>query len=609
MKAVILAGGLGTRISEESHLKPKPMIEIGGKPIIWHIMKIYAAHGVNDFVICLGYKGYVIKEYFANYFLHMSDVTFDMAQNKMEVHQASAEPWRVTLVDTGEATMTGGRLKRVAPYLGDEPFCFTYGDGVSDVDITHLIRFHRSEKRWATLTAVQPPGRFGALNLDGNPGDKLRGKTTRRWRLHQRRLLRTFSEGHRLHRWRFDRLGACSDGTPRPRAADERVPASGVLAADGYAARQDALGRAVGIRQGPLEDLVMSGDFWHGKRVLVTGYSGFKGGWLSIWLRSLGAEVSGFALQPPTEPSLCQVAGVEQEIRAVRGDVRDLSALERSMRDAKPEVVFHLAAQALVRPSYDDPVETYSTNVMGTVNVLEAVRRLGSTRVVVVVTSDKCYENREWVWGYREDEPMGGHDPYSNSKGCAELVTAAYRRSFFHATGTAVASARAGNVIGGGDWAADRLIPDIIRAVSHGEPVLIRSPKAVRPWQHVLEPLAGYLLLAQKLWDDGPRHIGGWNFGPADEDAKPVQQLVEKITALWGEGASWVLDERQHPHEAHYLKLDCSKARQVLGWRPRLRLADALEWTVDWYKGHNTRLDMRTICQAQIEAYQRLESA
>src|SRR3954447_21046931 len=351
----------------------------------------------------------------------------------------------------------------------------------------------------------------------------------------------------------------------------------------------------------------MSGRFWQGKRVLVTGHTGFKGGWLTLWLRSLGAEISGFSLQPPTSPSLCQVADVEEGLNAVRGDIRDLPAIENIFHNARPEIVFHLAAQALVRPSYIDPVETYATNVMGTVNLLEAVRRDGDVRVVVVVTSDKCYENREWMWGYREDEPMGGYDPYSNSKGCAELVTAAYRKSFFAARGTAIASVRAGNVIGGGDWAADRLIPDIIRAVSRGEPVLIRNPGAVRPWQHVLDPLSGYLLLAERLWTEGERQAGGWNFGPADDDAKPVQYIVETITNLWGEGARWVLDERQHPHEAHYLKLDCSKARQLLNWRPRLELADALQWTVEWYKALSARSDMRKYCADHIAAYQRLE--
>jgi CDP-glucose 4,6-dehydratase len=356
-----------------------------------------------------------------------------------------------------------------------------------------------------------------------------------------------------------------------------------------------------------VEDLVTTGHFWQGRRALVTGHTGFKGGWLSLWLHSLGAKVSGFALPPPTDPSLYEVADVARGIDAVTGDVRDLAALERCVRQAKPEIVFHLAAQALVRPSYADPVETYATNVMGTVNLLEAVRRAGDVRVVVVITSDKCYENREWVWGYREDEPMGGHDPYSNSKGCAELVTAAFRRSFFQHSGPAIASARAGNVIGGGDWAVDRLIPDVIRAVSCGEPVLIRNPGAVRPWQHVLEPLSGYLLLAQRLWSDGARFAGGWNFGPADEDARPVRDVVDRITALWGDGARWVADERQHPHEAHYLKLDCSKARQLLDWRPRLRLADALQWTVEWYRSKKTGADMRNLCLSQIAAYQQLE--
>jgi CDP-glucose 4,6-dehydratase len=357
-----------------------------------------------------------------------------------------------------------------------------------------------------------------------------------------------------------------------------------------------------------VEGLVTRAEFWQGRRVLVTGHTGFKGSWLSLWLHSLGAKVTGFALPPTTEPSLYEMADVARDINAATGDVRDLVTLERCMRQAKPEIVLHLAAQGLVRPSYADPVETYATNVMGTVNLLEAVRRARDVRVVVVITSDKCYENREWVWGYREDEPMGGHDPYSNSKGCAELVTAAFRRSFFQDDGPAVASARAGNVIGGGDWAVDRLIPDVIRAVSSGEPVVIRNPGAVRSWQHVLEPLSGYLLLAQRLWSDGGRFASGWNFGPADDDARPVREVVDQIAALWGEGARWIPDERQHPHEAHYLKLDCSKARRLLEWRPRLRLADALQWTVDWHRSHKAGADMRSLCLSQIAAYEKRAS-
>lgn len=349
--------------------------------------------------------------------------------------------------------------------------------------------------------------------------------------------------------------------------------------------------------------------FWRGRRVLVTGHTGFKGGWLSLWLRSLGAEVSGFALAPPTQPSLCDVAAVESGMRVTRADIRDLSAVRRAVEDSGAEVILHLAAQALVRHSYADPVETYASNVMGTVHVLEAARLAAGVKAVVVVTSDKCYENREWAWGYRENEPMGGHDPYSNSKGCAELVTSAYRRSYFRGADRHVASARAGNVIGGGDWAADRLVPDIIRAVARGESVSIRSPGAIRPWQHVLEPLSGYLMLAEQLVASGGAFADGWNFGPADEDARPVQDVVGLVTELWGDGARWELDAKPHPHEAHYLKLDCSRARQVLGWRPRLALADALRWTVEWYRAHRSGADMHAFCLEQIARYQSLERA
>lgn len=348
--------------------------------------------------------------------------------------------------------------------------------------------------------------------------------------------------------------------------------------------------------------------FWRGKRVLVTGHSGFKGGWLTLWLTSLGAEVSAFSLAPPTDPSLCRLAEVEKGVDAVQGDVRDLPAISAFVQRHRPAIVFHLAAQALVRPSYVDPVATYATNVMGTVHLLEAIRQCGGVKAAVMVTSDKCYENREWVWGYRENEPMGGHDPYSNSKGCAELVTAAYRKSFLAHSTTALASARAGNVIGGGDWAVDRLVPDMVRALMQDQSVAIRSPGAIRPWQHVLEPLSGYLLLAQKLYEEGSAYAEGWNFGPADEDARPVSHLVARIIAHWGDGARWHLDARQHPHEAHYLKLDCSKARQTLGWRPRLSLEQALEWTVKWYKSYRAGGDLRAACLGQIEAYEGMGS-
>jgi CDP-glucose 4,6-dehydratase len=357
-----------------------------------------------------------------------------------------------------------------------------------------------------------------------------------------------------------------------------------------------------------MEGVVMTPEFWRGKRVFVTGHTGFKGSWLSLWLQQLGADLTGYALQPPTRPSLFEVASVGADMRSIIADIRDGETLANAMYEAQPEIVIHMAAQPLVRYSYQEPVETYATNVMGTVYFLEAVRRTGTVRAVVNVTSDKCYENREWVWAYRENEPMGGYDPYSNSKGCAELVTSAYRNSFFNPANyeehkVAIASARAGNVIGGGDWAADRLIPDILRAFEAGQPVSIRSPHAIRPWQHVLDPLSGYLALAEKLYTEGPAFGEGWNFGPADEDAKPVQWIVDRLVNEWGAGARWQLDSTPQPHEAHYLKLDCSKAKTKLGWHPRWSLADALRSIVAWHQAYLGKADMKAISLKQIEEY------
>lgn len=351
-------------------------------------------------------------------------------------------------------------------------------------------------------------------------------------------------------------------------------------------------------------------DFWKGKRVFLTGHTGFKGSWLSLWLLDMGAIVKGFSLEPPTDPSLFEALRIEGEIEHEIGDVRDPGRVDASMRSFSPEIVIHMAAQPLVRESYTIPVETFSTNVMGTVHVLEAVRRCPEVRSVVVVTTDKCYENREWVWGYRENEAMGGHDPYSASKGCAELVTSAYRRSFFCAEPNsasrpaAVASARAGNVIGGGDWAKDRLIPDILAAVTEPRPVIIRSPSAIRPWQHVLEPLAGYLQLAKKLYEEGQVWAEAWNFGPDESDAKPVEWIVGRMCELWPGNKGYEIDSRPQPHEARYLKLDCSKARQVLGWRPRWDLDRALREIISWASAHKTGADMREVSLRQIRAYE-----
>ncbi|WP_246623191.1 CDP-glucose 4,6-dehydratase [Sphingomonas colocasiae] len=343
---------------------------------------------------------------------------------------------------------------------------------------------------------------------------------------------------------------------------------------------------------------------WHGRRVLVTGHSGFKGSWLSLWLHALGAKVTGFALPPPTRPSLFEAARIGELIDHVEGDVRDAAAVRKVVEDARPEVIFHLAAQPLVRLSYEEPVETYATNVMGTVHVLEAARTVPGVAAVVCVTSDKCYENREWIWPYRENDPMGGHDPYSSSKGCAELVVAAYRRSFFQGAGPAVASVRAGNVIGGGDWAADRLLPDLVRAFEAGAAPLIRSPEAVRPWQHVLEALGGYLLIADRLLGGEAQFADAWNFGPADDDARPVSWIVDRMRAAWGDGAGGPLaDTGPRPHEAGLLRLDCSKARAALGWRPALTLEGAIDWIVTWHKAIGAGGDARAVTLSQIADY------
>jgi CDP-glucose 4,6-dehydratase len=343
---------------------------------------------------------------------------------------------------------------------------------------------------------------------------------------------------------------------------------------------------------------------WSGRRVLVTGHTGFKGSWLSLWLHAMGAKVTGFALPPPSDPSLFEAARIGDLIDHVEGDIRDLTAVRAAVEKARPEVIFHLAAQPLVRLSYAEPVETYATNVMGTVHLLEAARQVPGVRAIVCVTSDKCYENREWVWPYRESDPMGGHDPYSSSKGCAELVAAAWRKSFFADGDPALATVRAGNVIGGGDWAADRLVPDLIRAFEAGAAPLIRSPEAVRPWQHVLEALGGYLMIAERLLAGEARFADAWNFGPSDDDARPVSWIVERMRAAWGGGATEALpDTGPRPHEAGLLRLDCSKARAALGWRPALALDRALEWIVTWHKAVAAGADARAVTLAQIADY------
>jgi CDP-glucose 4,6-dehydratase len=357
--------------------------------------------------------------------------------------------------------------------------------------------------------------------------------------------------------------------------------------------------------QNPATPVIPNTAFWQGKRVLLTGHTGFKGSWLSLWLQSMGAIVRGISLDPPTTPALFTVAQVAQGMDHQVADIRNYEALKPLVASFKPEIVLHMAAQPLVRLSYEQPVETYATNVMGTLHVLEAARHAGSVRAIVNVTTDKCYDNKEWIWGYREDEPMGGHDPYSSSKGCVELLSSAYRKSFLKDAGIAMATARAGNVIGGGDWALDRLVPDILKALEQQRPVQIRNPHAIRPWQHVLEPLSGYLVLAEGLHQHGQQDAESWNFGPRDEDAQPVRWIVEHLCQAWASGATWAVQPGDHPHEAHFLKLDISKARQRLHWVPRWSLQAALGHITRWHQAWLAGQDMRDICLQQINAYQK----
>jgi len=349
-------------------------------------------------------------------------------------------------------------------------------------------------------------------------------------------------------------------------------------------------------------------NFWKKKRVLITGHTGFKGSWLCLWVHSLGAIVTGYALTPPTDPSLFELCKIDNLFTSITGDVRNSELLNKAMLAASPEIIIHMAAQSLVRDSYKDPVGTYSTNVMGTLNLFEAVRKCKSIKAVINVTTDKCYENREWLWGYRENEPMGGYDPYSNSKACSELVTSSYRSSFFNPKdydthGIGIASARSGNVIGGGDWAPDRLIPDCVRSILKGEKILIRNPQAIRPWQHVLEPLSGYLMLAEKLYEKGPRYGEPWNFGPNDDDVKPVEWIVKKVCEKWGHNALYEIDKRKHPHEANYLKLDCSKAKTKLEWHPKWNIEQAIDKVIEWTLAYKENKDLTEGCLKQIDEY------
>ncbi|MBZ9624567.1 CDP-glucose 4,6-dehydratase [Clostridium sp. FP2] len=351
-------------------------------------------------------------------------------------------------------------------------------------------------------------------------------------------------------------------------------------------------------------------NFYKGKTVLVTGHTGFKGSWLSIWLNELGAKVIGYGLDPYTDRDNFVVTGLKDKIVDIRGDVREVGKLEEVFKRYKPQIVFHLAAQPLVRLSYENPKETYETNVMGTLNILECIRKSESVKVSIMITTDKCYENKEQIWAYRENDPMGGYDPYSSSKGCCELLISSYRNSFMNPKdydkhGKAIASVRAGNVIGGGDWSKDRMVPDCIRALMQDKDIEIRNPNAVRPWQHVLEPLSGYLLLAYKMYENGVNYCGGWNFGPDNESIVYVKTIADMVVSEWGSGNWMDLSEKNAPHEATLLSLDCTKAKLRLGWNPKLSIEEALSYTIEWYK-HFCYKDVYTMCTEQVKKYSKL---
>lgn len=352
--------------------------------------------------------------------------------------------------------------------------------------------------------------------------------------------------------------------------------------------------------------------FWNNKKVLITGHTGFKGSWLTYWLLKMGAKIKGISLPPSTDPNMYNLVFTNLDLESVFGDIRDLDFLQREIKKFEPDIIIHMAALTIVRESYENPIETFQTNIIGTANILEVARRLKNIRAVLCITSDKCYENKEWHWKYREVDPMGGWDPYSASKGGAELIVSSYRRSFFprekySSHGVAIATARAGNVIGGGDWSRDRLIPDCVRAFSNQEEVIIRNPDAIRPWQYILDLLHGYLLLAENLYIEGNKFIGPWNFGPDDEDEKSVKFILEYLTSHWGNGVSWKLDESPNPHEALYLKLDSSKARYELKWAPKLGLEGVLDFVIEWYQAHyNGAHSVREVTDRQIQNFEKM---
>ncbi len=581
MRTIILAGGFGTRLAEETDVRPKPMVEIGGRPMLLHIMSAYAAFGFDDFVVACGYKADVIVDYFRS-------------------HKV-VDDWKISLRETGLDTLTGGRLLRLRDVLREGTFMVSYGDGLADVDISALVAFHRRHGRLATVTAVHPPARFGALDLAGNQVTRFAEKASMEeawinggFFVFEPPLLDYIAD----------------DGISLEKDVLERVASDGELMAfrhEGFFQPMDTL-----REKRLLEELWRSGDapwaperliamgrqnsaaeqrvitplrVWYGgRRVFVTGHTGFKGAWLLAWLRAAGCTVAGYALPPEMGPrSLYVQAGAGEGIRSWSADIRDGDTLRDALETARPEIVIHLAAQAIVRQSYAEPVATFETNVMGTARLLDALRHVSTVRAVVVVSSDKCYDNRGRARGYREDEALGGRDPYSASKGAQEMVAAAFRHSFLADAGIAVATARAGNVIGGGDWGQDRLLPDLMRAAASGQSATVRNPAAIRPWQFVAEPLLGYLRLAQALVAHGADFAEAWNFGPPAGDS--VGDVVELVSKLWPAiRIETAPGTNNAPYEAPLLLLDSAKAAARLGWRTVLTTEEAVALALDGYR-------------------------
>ena len=590
MKVVILCGGKGTRMKEKTEFIPKPLVLIGGRPILWHIMKTYAHHGYNDFIIALGYKGEMISNYFA---------------------KNSGDGFNITFVNTGEESSTGERVLRVKEYITEDEFMVTYGDGVADIDIQKLLAFHRVQDTIGTLTGVNPQSRFGLINVDPETNhitgflqkpvmyDRINGG----FMVFKREAFDYFDSGsleniftvlvpkRQLSVYSHNGFWKCMDTYQEVEELNELW--------------QGSKPWALWERQ-PADTLK---DFFNGKRVLITGHTGFKGSWLTQMLLNWGTNVSGLALPPETNPNLFTLLGLEG-VPAYYADIRDLDNVRAAIRSFNPEIVFHLAAQAVVRKSYDDPSLTFTTNVGGTANILEAVKETGLVRAVVIITSDKVYAVRTDGRAYREDDALGGSDPYSASKAAADILAQSYTKSFFHPEKfgrthqTLIGIARAGNVIGGGDWAPDRLLPDIVRAVYENDMLItIRNPQAVRPWQHVLEPLYGYLMLAKRLYEGDTRMADAWNFGPAKEDHLPVAAMLEKSLALLGNGRYEIVSDNSKP-ETHVLALDASKAEKFIGWRPRYNANETLRHTLEWYQNYYTNPDsVGDFTRAQIQEF------